>query len=161
MIAREPRVVLMSVHPRWAWPMVHGEKTIEVRRRPVALARGDTLFVYASSPVCAVIGRAVVDHVVSASPAALWELIDGRRTTRLLRIEFDEYLEGVDRACGVVIARATPLSRPVALDELRAAVPGFHPPQTYCHLQSRDAARRVLRARLLAARVRGSARRCA
>lgn len=163
MIAREPRAVLLSLHPQWATRLVEGEKTVEVRRRAIALQRGDTLFIYASSPVCAVIGRAVVDQVVSASPAALWRSIGGRRTTTLSRAEFDAYLRGVHTACALVLGRAAPLARMITLDELRGLCPGFHPPQTCCDISPGREQVRAIGAALLGARtrVRTPARQCA
>lgn len=123
--------VLLSLKPTFAARLLSGDKTAEVRRRFPILAAGAVVYVYASSPVCAVLGTLEIDGVHAEHPDRLWE----RFGTRLdiTRDYFDAYLDG--RTTGVVL-ELRPLSTwpaPVPLDDLRSHVQ-VEPPQSFRYL---------------------------
>ena len=55
---------LLPIRPRWAWLVLLGEKTVEVRRNVrVAIRRDDRLWLYVTAPVRQVMGSVRVSHV--------------------------------------------------------------------------------------------------
>ena len=68
----EAEDILISVHPRHVDSMVHGKKTVELRRRPLKLAVGCRVWIYCTLPRGAVEALGTVHTVVAATPSEIW-----------------------------------------------------------------------------------------
>lgn len=119
---------LISIHPRHAEAILSGTKTVECRKSGLGLSAGDLLFVYSTAPAMAVGGVAEVAAVRSGAPEEMWEAFGGR--TGVSREEFMAYYAGAAKAFVVELAGVRRLESPVGLARIRAAQPGFAPPQT-------------------------------
>lgn len=127
--------IFLSVKPRFAHDMLAGTKTVELRRtRPQRIDAGGLIVLYASSPVKAVLGTVQVERIVTASPDALWKLVE--HAAGLTREEFDLYFNGADEAVGIFIRSPSSAADPYELDEIRAVWPSFHPPQAFRYLRT-------------------------
>lgn len=62
------RTLLLSLRPRYATAILTGDKTTELRRRPVNALPGTPIILYASSPIMAVVGTARLADVHSCFP---------------------------------------------------------------------------------------------
>jgi predicted transcriptional regulator len=132
-------VLLMSIRPEFAAKILSGRKTFELRRVRPRISAGETILVYASYPVQAILGEFVVSNVIEASPSRLWAIT--RHRSGLTRRQFREYFQGAHTAYGIEVREVTRLERPVALDKIRHTWPGFRPPQSYMYLSEEDAFR--------------------
>src|SRR5690349_15189721 len=86
--------LLLSIRATLAVKVLHGEKRVEFRRVRPLLATGDEIVVYATSPISAIICKAVVEDVLADHPAVLW-----RRAGAQGGVSHDEvmkYYDGVD-----------------------------------------------------------------
>jgi predicted transcriptional regulator len=128
----QARLALMSIRPRFAELIISGEKTVELRRRNVALKPADQVLVYASSPVMAICGSFVVAAVVRKPLTDLWREFNARSC--VTRAEFDEYFDGLGEGTAIEVSSAKSTTPQIPLDELRKVWPGFHPPQTLMYL---------------------------
>jgi predicted transcriptional regulator len=108
-----------------------GAKTAEVRRRFPALPPNTTVYVYASSPVRAIIGTLRLDAVHVGATTALWQQFGERLD--ISKAYFDAYLDGRDSAAVVELRPHEGWGRTVSLDELRQHV-GLEPPQSFRYL---------------------------
>jgi predicted transcriptional regulator len=120
----------MSIKPIYSSRIFSGEKEYELRRAPARVESGDLVIVYASSPVCAVVGAFCVNGVTQGTIRGLW-----RRHRKGFGISFAEYaayFEGADAAYAIQIGPRIEVD-PVALDELRNRYVGFRPPQSYMY----------------------------
>jgi predicted transcriptional regulator len=71
--AESRRDIIISIRPLYAFKIFEGHKTVELRRKfSEAAAIGVTAFIYASSPVSAIIGRARINHVTKLPVATIW-----------------------------------------------------------------------------------------
>jgi len=131
-----PRVVFMSVHPRFVELIFSGKKKFELRRRGAGLNAGDIVYVYATSPEMALRGRFVVNDVIHEKLPTLWSRV--RNTAGISKKQFDEYFQGKERGFAISV-RDEMLLSPVPLATLRKTWPGFHPPQSYRYLASQEA----------------------
>jgi predicted transcriptional regulator len=125
--------LLISVHPRFAELILAGTKRVELRRVRPSIRSGDEVVIYETSPTCAVVCKARVGGVVAAHPDVLW-----KRCGRLAGVSHDEFFEYFGgRECGYAIKleAVVELPRPIELRQLRRAVPGFAPPQSYHYLR--------------------------
>src|SRR3954454_13704408 len=98
-MSTEERVLLVSIRPRFADLLLEGSKTVELRRVRPNVTPGTAVILYASSPVCEIVGTASVAAIHEADPTSIWEH-HGRRTG-LDRSEFDSYFAGTDVAIGI------------------------------------------------------------
>lgn len=119
--------VLMSIQPRFAEAIFRGEKTHELRRRFPDHLVGTRIYVYASTPVRAVLGTF---RVASVERRPRWLLArTRRRATNLAAGEITSYLHGQHHGVLIEVAHQQRFPRPISLAELR----GFEvePPQSY------------------------------
>jgi predicted transcriptional regulator len=126
--------ILLSIQPRFAKKILAGEKKVELRRMRPRVQGGDLVIIYASSPVMAVIGSFIVDHVVAKRPRDLWPIV--KESACISREEFETYYEGCTVGVGIFISKARPTGTPLRLEKIRQIWPDFHPPQGYRYLKS-------------------------
>lgn len=123
------RTALLSVQPRFADALLDGRKTVEIRRRRAHLAQGSLCLLYASSPICALVGAIRVGSTDSGSPDELWRRWGDR--TGLGRDEYNFYLRGSCLPCAIIVDGAERFIGPVALTDLRRRQTAFVTPQSY------------------------------
>lgn len=125
-----PTRVLLSVKPQFADAILAGEKTFEFRRALFRSPNVRTVVLYASSPVCRVVGEFVVDEILTLEIQELW-----RQTHRGAGIErsyFDEYFSGCERGHALRVAKPHRYRRPKCLREDFGVK---HPPQSFRYLE--------------------------
>jgi len=125
---------LISLEERFAEGILDGTKQVELRRRPMRLTEGATIWMYVKVPIGKVIGSAEVRSVHALSPNTLWRRYGP--VSGLSRTEFFEYFSGVERGFVLVLGNPTRLSSPFPLEQLRTLNGGFQPPQFFQHLAS-------------------------
>lgn len=124
--------ILISLKPRHADDVLAGQKTVELRKRRPNIEAGTEMWIYATSPVAAIKGRAVVDRIESRSPTELWKQLG--KLTGISKIEFDDYFMGRAVGHALILNDIVRLARPLSLETIRETVEGFHPPQFFLHL---------------------------
>lgn len=125
-------MLLLSIHPSYVDAILRGEKKVELRRRRPRIECGQAL-IYATSPRMELAGSFRVGSVVRAPLCMLWQSV--RDIAGVSKAEFDSYFDGLD--CGVAIHIQSPVRfrDAVPLDSLRAAWPGFQPPQGFRYVE--------------------------
>ena len=131
----EQNDAIISIHPRYADAILNGDKTIELRRRIPRTAIGTRLWIYATRPLGAVVGSAIVSEVLRGSPKEIWKLC--KADVSIARKDYDEYFEGAETAIGIVLTNVI-RRQPIMIEQLREMKAGFHPPQVLAKLSSSD-----------------------
>jgi predicted transcriptional regulator len=127
-----PTRVLLSVKPRFAEAILAGDKTFEFRRLLFKRADVRTVVLYASSPMCKVVGEFTIDEVVTLGLEALWEMTcNGGAIDRRY---FDQYFEGRETGHALKVKRTRRYRSPLCL---RTEFGIRHPPQSFRYLGSR------------------------
>lgn len=128
---RTQRDVVLSIRPKYSEKIIHGKKTIELRRRfPISAPRGTIAYIYSTSPVRAIVGRAQISGVTKLPLAEIW-----RKYSKLASVnkeEFDLYFDGLNEGFALKFSHARPFSRRLELPELRERF-GFEPPQSFLY----------------------------
>jgi predicted transcriptional regulator len=125
---------LISLEDRFAEGILSGIKLVELRRRPMRISVGTTIWMYAKVPVGKVIGSAQVHSLHSLTPQTLWRRYGD--VSGLTRTEFFDYFAGLQRGFALVLGNPVRLPRPFPLERLRSLNDGFQPPQFFQHLAS-------------------------
>lgn len=123
---------LISLEERFAEGILNSTKRVELRRRPMRLVAGATIWLYVKVPVGKVIGSVHVHSLHSLAPATVWRRYGD--VSGLARSEFLDYFTGVEKAFVLVLENPLRLPVPVDLERLRTLNDGFQPPQFFQHL---------------------------
>ena len=126
---------IISIHPHYADAILSGKKTIELRRRIPSIEIGTRLWIYATRPLGAVVGSAVVSNLLRGTPREIWRLC--KADVSIARKDYDEYFEGAKTAIGIVLTDVI-RRQPIMIEQLREMRAGFHPPQVLARLSSND-----------------------
>lgn len=134
------RDVVLSIRPQFSQKILHGVKTVELRRRfPMSAPPGTIAYIYCTSPVQALVGRAEIKDVVKLSIVDIWKRF--AEAASIEQSDFDNYFHGLSEGFAIKIENAKPMPRHLKLSELRHRF-GFEPPQSF--LYANPALRRAL-----------------
>jgi predicted transcriptional regulator len=125
--------ILISLDGRHAESILEGRKQVELRRRPMNVEIGATLWIYAKLPVGSIVGFASIAAVRSCAPASLWRRFG--KTSGVSRVEFFDYFRGVDRGTALELTGCKKLRDSISLEALRRLNARFHPPQFFIRLK--------------------------
>jgi len=123
------RTVLLSIKPEFAEKILNGQKGFEFRRTLFKDETVTKVIVYASRPVCRVIGEFEVDGVLSMSMHALWRRT--RQGAGVSWLVFSEYFEGKEECHAIRVANPMRYAEP---KPLREAVGLSRPPQSFAYV---------------------------
>ena len=120
--------MLLSVHPRYAESILAGTKRAEIRRQRPGIFPGTPVIIYATKPLGAVIGTAIIDQVCEGIPTDLWNQYHSEMG--VTQEEFELYLSGISTAYVLLLSGASRLVSPLTLDDMRESA-DFQPPRSY------------------------------
>lgn len=123
---------LISLEERFAEGILNGTKLVELRRRPMRLSVGTTIWMYVKVPIGEVAGSAEVGSMHTLAPTTLWRRYGD--VSGLSRAEFFQYFEGAKQGFVLVLDKPKRLPSPVPLERLRQLNGAFQPPQFFQHL---------------------------
>lgn len=128
---KSQRDVVLSIKPVYSEKILEGHKTVELRRRfPVAAPSGAIAYIYATSPIKAMVGTAEIRDVLKLPIEQIWTEFE--TSASIERDKFDKYFEGLSEGYALVFDDVKAFSRPLPLNELRAKF-GFEPPQSFLY----------------------------
>lgn len=126
---------IISIRPKYAEAILRGSKTVELRRRIPKIENGTRLWIYATLPLGAVIGTAIVHEVIRGTPEEIWNLFHTEADVD--KDSFDAYYSGAQVALGLMLRNAA-RCRATSIDQLRKVRCGFHPPQVLARLSNKE-----------------------
>lgn len=124
-----PIRVLLSVKPQFAEAILSGEKKYEFRRVIFSRPNVTTVVVYASSPVCKVVGEFSLAEILSLRLEALWRLT--KHAGGIERSFFYDYFSGRSTGHALKVKEARRYQSPLCL---RADLGMARPPQSFAYL---------------------------
>jgi len=123
------KYLLVSVKQEYTNQILQGSKTIELRKSKPSVSCGDSIIIYCTSPVKAIVGTAIIENVITHSPAEMWKLHSQK--LGITREAFFDYYGNSDKAIGIVLSHITRLPEQIRLSSIKQSIPKFSPPQTY------------------------------
>jgi len=129
----EPRRddVVLSIKPVYSKAILEGRKTVELRRRfPISAGNGARAYIYATSPVKAMVGTGAIREVLNLAVEQIWTRFESMAL--VARDPFDKYFEGIDHGFALILEDVKILPRSLSLGELRERF-GFRPPQSFLY----------------------------
>lgn len=135
-----PTSVLLSIKPCFAEAILEGRKCFEFRRALFRQRDIDRVLIYASSPVCRVIGEFSIASILEMPPRELWAATHSG--SGIEREYFFEYFKGRRRAFALKVQSAVRYETPLRLIEHLGM---NRPPQSFCYVYSRERMSRASR----------------
>jgi predicted transcriptional regulator len=126
--------ILISVEERYAVSMLSGEKSVELRRKPLNIQPGTRVWIYSKLPKGEVQALGVVSSIVAASPQEIWEKYGPK--SAITHNEFSGYFAGAEVGYAIVFECIHALQPILSLSSIREKISHFHPPQFFKRLAS-------------------------
>ncbi|WP_157792138.1 ASCH domain-containing protein [Pseudooceanicola marinus] len=129
---------MISIHSDYAKSIVRGVKTVELRRRFMALPNGSRLWIYSTLPVGALVATAVVAGIDCDKPENLWNRYQSEAAVS--KQAFFDYFLGCKRGAAIRLTDVEEIC-PVPLSRIRSIRGVNHIPQVATRLSSLEARR--------------------
>ncbi len=121
--------VILSIKPQFVKEIIAGRKTFEFRKRGFK-ERVRKVYVYASSPICRIIGEFLLGDVLKGSPDMIW--LQTSNHAGITKKYFDEYYYNNKIAFALEIKSFKSYDEPInpfiTMDQ-------FTPPQSFCYVR--------------------------
>jgi predicted transcriptional regulator len=121
--------VLLSIKPEFATRIFDGSKRFEFRRKIFKRPNVQKIIVYASSPVCRVIGEFEIEDIIEKDVDELWE--ETKEASGIVKAYFHSYFEGQNTGYAIKIGKTTCYELPL---ELEAHFQVKHAPQSFIYV---------------------------
>ncbi len=128
---------LISIKPKYVNMILSGDKSIEIRNRPVKLQQGTRLWIYSTLPRGCVEAVAVVHSIEFDAPSMIWKHYSDR--IGVSRSTFLTYVNGAKQVSAIFLKGASRLLPSLTLSDLRSEIEGFNPPQFLKRIRSASA----------------------
>ena len=120
---------ILSVKPEYATKILSGEKLYEYRKT-VFRRTVEKVYIYASSPVCMIVGEFQIDHILQDSPKALWNLTHSE--SGVTKAFFLRYFKGKPFGYAIRLKEVVSYPAPISPFRLRE---DFKAPQNYIYVE--------------------------
>ena len=121
--------IILSIRPNFCNMIFSGQKKYEYRKRVFTRSDVDKVYVYASKPICKIVGFFTIDEVIEDSPNVMWEKT--HEGSGITKEYFDAYFRGCDMAHAIAIGEVVKLDTPI---DPKKVIPNFHAPQNYMYV---------------------------
>jgi predicted transcriptional regulator/N-acetylglutamate synthase-like GNAT family acetyltransferase len=126
--------ILVSIKPKYAEQILSGEKSVEVRRKFSRKWVGCRAVLYASSPLCALVGEATVSSITIGRSDEIWSRFGSR--VGCSSDEFEAYAGSAPEVSAIELSEVVPYLYPVSLAQVSHLVQeNLRPPQSFCDLR--------------------------
>ena len=123
------KVLVVSIKPEFAEKIFNGIKSIELRKSTPDVSPGDTVVIYCTDPVKAVLGICLVKEVLKLKPSLMWK--NHKQVLGIDQKRYKAYYENSAIAVGIVLTSICKLEKDVSLSAIKKIFPFFQPPQTF------------------------------
>ncbi len=124
---------IISIRPQYIDKILAGEKTVEIRKRPIRMAPGTLLWLYATRPYGCIAGMCTVKAVLRSHPDEIWESYSNE--TGISYDTFVSYVNGAEKITAITLDTIKPVDQSMTLQDIRKQIQIFHPPQFFSYIE--------------------------
>lgn len=121
--------VIMSIKPEFVKEIVAGRKGYEFRKKGFK-KEVNTVFIYASRPVCRIVGEFKLGGILEGTPEHIWSLTSQR--SGITKSFFDDYFMSHRIGFALEIKSFKQYKTPV---NPYRVIKGFRAPQSFCYTE--------------------------
>jgi predicted transcriptional regulator len=121
--------ILISIKPCFCNLILDGQKRYEYRKRVFSCSDVSRVYIYASKPICKVIGYFTVKRIINDTPSMVWDLT--HEHGGITKKQYQAYFKGHTKAYAIEIDKV------VKIDPIdpKKALQGFTAPQNFMYLE--------------------------
>ena len=119
----------MSIKPCFCNLILDGQKRYEYRKRVFSRSDVSRVYIYASKPICKVIGYFIVKRIINDTPSMVWDLT--HEHGGITKKQYQAYFKGHTKAYAIEVEKV------VKIDPIdpKQALQGFTAPQNFMYLE--------------------------
>lgn len=121
---------ILSIKPQFVNEIIAGRKCYEFRKKGFK-KDVTTVFVYASSPICRIVGEFQLGDILEGSPEHIWSLTSKR--SGISKCFFDEYFMSHSIGYALEIKSFKQYETPI---NPYKSIKGFRAPQSFCYTEN-------------------------
>ena len=118
--------VILSIRPNFCKMIFSGQKKYEYRKRVFTRSDVDKVYIYATKPICRIVGCFRVEEVIENKKSYMWEKT--HKDGGISKEYFDAYFKNSDTAYAIKIGQVVKLDNPIDPKEV---IKNFTAPQNY------------------------------
>ena len=118
--------VILSIRPNFCKMILSGQKKYEYRKRVFTRSDVDKVYVYATKPICRIVGYFAIDAMIENNPTEIWKIT--HKGSGITKEYFDAYFRGCDIAHAIAIGEVVKFDTPIDPKEV---IKNFTAPQNY------------------------------
>ena len=123
--------VILSIRPTFCKMIFSGQKKYEYRKRVFTRSDVDKVYIYATKPICRIVGCFRVEEVIENKKSYMWEKT--HKDGGISKEYFDAYFKNSDTAYAIKIGQVVKLDNPIDPKEV---IKDFHAPQNFMYVDS-------------------------
>ena len=120
--------LIISIHPHYAQMILDGSKRYEYRKMIPIRNDIDRVYIYATKPICRIVGEFILDGIISDTPQKVWTAT--ARQGGITEAFFNSYFKGKDKAYALKIGKVIKYNNPINPKEVFT---DFTPPQNFMY----------------------------
>ncbi len=118
---------ILSIKPEFVEKIIKREKIYEFRRK-IFKKDVESIIIYASSPVKAIVGEIIIDDIINEKIDILWELT--KNNAGITKNFFYEYFKNVENGYAIKIKRLNLYENYLSIRDFGI----LYPPQSYVYV---------------------------
>lgn len=123
--------VILSIRPTFCKMIFCGQKRYEYRKRIFTRKDVDKVYVYATKPICRIVGYFTIDEVIENKKSYMWEKT--HKDGGISKEYFDAYFKNSDTAYAIKIGQVVKLDNPIVP---KSVIKDFHAPQNFMYVDN-------------------------
>ena len=121
--------VILSIKPCFCKLIFEGVKRYEYRKRVFKRNDVDKVYVYASKPICKVIGYFTVGGIINDTVSNVWDMT--HKEGGITKEYFDAYFKNCDIGHAIKIGEVVKINTPI---DPKTVIKDFHAPQNFIYV---------------------------
>lgn len=121
--------LILSLKPQFAQKILDGSKLYEYRKKIPISNDIDKVYIYASKPICKIVGYFIIDNVIEDSVSHVWQM--SHEGSGITKDYYEAYFSGCDNAHAIKIKEVIKLDTPIDPKEV---IKDFTAPQNFMYV---------------------------
>ena len=118
--------VILSIRPNFCNVIFSGQKKYEYRKRVFTRSDVDKVYIYASKPICKIVGYFTISAMIEDSPNNMWKMT--HEGSGITKEYFDAYFSDCETAHAISIGEVVKFDTPI---DPKKVIKNFTAPQNY------------------------------
>lgn len=123
--------VILSIRPTFCKMIFSGQKVYEYRKQIFTRKDVDKVYVYATKPICKIVGYFTIAAMIEDNPTEIWKIT--HKGSGITKEYFDAYFRGCDMAHAIAIGEVVKFDTPIDPKEV---IKNFTAPQNFMYVDS-------------------------